>query len=72
VGDCFGRPAPVRSALDELRDPGSGDPAQLSDLDAAKLSPADQVIDLVAADVQNLCDLLDRQELMPVSAATCR
>ena len=36
-----------------------GDPAQLSDLEAAKLAGPEQVIDLVAADVQHLRYLLD-------------
>jgi hypothetical protein len=45
--------------LDEFRDPRSGDPAQLSDLDTAKLSGAHQVVDLVAANVQDFRGLLD-------------
>jgi hypothetical protein len=37
----------------------SGDPAQLADLDAAKLADSHEVEDLVAADVQHVGDLLD-------------
>jgi hypothetical protein len=37
----------------------AGDPAQLADLDAAELAGAEQVVDLVPADVEDLGDLLD-------------
>src|SRR5271165_1608981 len=36
-----------------------GDPAQLADLEAAQLAGPEQVVDLVAADVQHLRYLLD-------------
>src|SRR6266516_739790 len=36
-----------------------GDPAQLPDFDAAELTSPQQAVHLVAADLQDLCDLLD-------------
>src|SRR5229473_2416534 len=44
---------------DELGELLFGDPAQLADLEAAQLAGPEQVIDLVAADVQHLRYLLD-------------
>jgi hypothetical protein len=43
--------------------PRPGDPAQLPDLDAAKLPGADQVVDPVAADTEQVRSLFDGQEL---------
>src|ERR1700733_11691327 len=44
---------------DELGQMLVGDPAQLADLDAAELTSPQQVVHLVAADVQHLRYLLD-------------
>src|SRR6266496_3848244 len=44
---------------DEIGQVPVGDPAQLSDLDAAELAGSEQVIDLVAADLEYFCHLLD-------------
>jgi len=37
----------------------AGDAAELADLNAAELAGAEQVVDLVPADVEHLGDLLD-------------
>ena len=65
------RRLPASHLLDELPNPRSRDPAQLPDLDTAKLSGVDEVVRFVA-DVQDFHGLLDRQELAFLSAAACR
>jgi hypothetical protein len=47
----------------------AGDPAELSDLDAAELAGAEQVVDLVPADVEQLGDLLDRVCLQVITSS---
>jgi hypothetical protein len=44
---------------DEVRKMPVGDAAGLADLDASELARTEQVVDLVAADVEHLRDLLD-------------
>jgi hypothetical protein len=67
-GDLFGNVLPCANDCslgnifergDELCDVIFGDPPQFADLDAAELASSEQVVDLVAADVQHVGDLLD-------------
>jgi hypothetical protein len=50
----------ISCCQNELCDPFGCDAAQLPDLNAAEMPCADQVIDAVAADVQDLSSLVDR------------
>jgi hypothetical protein len=47
----------------------AGDPTELADLDAAELAGAEQVVDLVPADVEQLGDLLDRVCLQVITSS---
>jgi hypothetical protein len=46
----------------------AGDPTELAELDAAELAGAEQVVDLVPADVEQLGDLLDRVCLQVITS----
>jgi hypothetical protein len=47
----------------------AGDPAEFSDLDAVELAGAEQVVNLVPTDVEQLRDLLDCVRLQVITSS---